>query len=308
MPAPDWIFPADFDVATLSLYAGFVYLITHVETGRAYVGRKYLKAKRGRTTVESDWRRYWSSSKELKAEFKANGHDGWTREIISFHRTKGEVNYAEVAEQFRRDVLHARLADGSRAYFNKNIMARWFAGPETLTPEHRAKISAANKGRPASEKQKEFMRSRVVSQETRDKLSASAMGNQRGLGKTKTPEARAAIAERMTGLIRSDETRAKIAEANRARGPRTEAEKTKISASMRGVPKSQETKAKMKVAQAGHPGPSREAIEKSAAARRGKPSHNAGKPMSDEQRAKLKAGQEAYWARYREMKAEAGRC
>ena len=197
MPAPDWIFPADFDVATLSLYAGFVYLITHVETGRAYVGRKYLKAKRGRTTVESDWRRYWSSSKELKAEFKANGHDGWTREIISFHRTKGEVNYAEVAEQFRRDVLHARLADGSPRYLNRNIMGRWFAAKDEHSEATKAKMSAQRKGRPKP----------PFSDEHRAKISANQ------LGRNHTSQTRAKMSATRSGVKPSADLIAKRASA-----------------------------------------------------------------------------------------------
>ncbi|MGU3456606.1 NUMOD3 domain-containing DNA-binding protein [Brevundimonas sp. M1A4_2e] len=276
---PPWIYPDLFDESQLPLYAGFVYLITHLATGRMYVGRKYLKAKRGKKTVESDWRRYWSSSKELKAEFKANGHDGWERRIICFCLTKAATNYAEVEEQFARDVLKATLPDGSRAYFNRNIMARWFASPENFSDQHRENISKA------------------------------MCGNTNGVGVVKSPETRAKLSAAHTGKKLTSETRAKISENNRSRGPKSDDHKAKISAAMKGVPKPPETKARMKAAQANHPGPSRETIEKSAASRRGKPSHNAGKPMTEEQKAKLRAGQIAYWDRKRaERMAGVGSC
>ena len=55
---------------------GFVYLITNIETGRKYVGKKFFwskktkiaKGKKKRLLVESDWREYWGSSEELKAD------------------------------------------------------------------------------------------------------------------------------------------------------------------------------------------------------------------------------------------------
>lgn len=264
MPAPDWILPDNFDPATLSFYAGFVYLITHIETGRAYVGRKYLKAKCKGKTVESDWRRYWSSSKELKAEFKANGHDGWKREILSFHRTKGEVNYAEVEEQFRRDVLNAKLPNGSPRYLNRNIMGRWFAAPEThtaetreklskaltgrkapRTPEHQAKLANARRGKTHSEATKAKMsadrQGRKVSEETKAKLSTANSGRRlseehkakigaANKGRSKTPEQCRAISERNSNP--SAETRAKCG-ASKIGKPLSEEHKAKIRAGLK---------------------------------------------------------------------------
>ena len=59
-------------------YFGFVYLITHIPTGRKYIGKKFftqsktkqVKGKKKKTRVSSNWLSYWSSSEELKKEVK----------------------------------------------------------------------------------------------------------------------------------------------------------------------------------------------------------------------------------------------
>lgn len=115
------------DETVSSTHFGFVYLITNTQTGRMYVGRKYFTRKRGAKRVQSDWKTYYGSCKPLLAEIAEHGRDHFKREILSVHKLRGEVNYAEVKEQFARDVLEARLPDGSRAYYNGNIMNRWYS-------------------------------------------------------------------------------------------------------------------------------------------------------------------------------------
>lgn len=123
----EWIFPDGFDDTAEATHAGFVYLITNRVTGRAYVGKKFFTTMRKRTTALSDWRRYFGSSTALKADVRKYGKEAFTREILSVHRTKTEVNFAEVEAQFVRRVLHASLPDGSRAFYNANIAGKWFA-------------------------------------------------------------------------------------------------------------------------------------------------------------------------------------
>ena len=58
---------------------GFVYRITNLSNGRQYIGRKYFVQKRKprggkrRVTSESDWKKYYGSSPELKADVKELG-------------------------------------------------------------------------------------------------------------------------------------------------------------------------------------------------------------------------------------------
>lgn len=133
MGMQDWIYPDGFTEDDLEGYAGFVYLITHKATGKAYVGRKYLKSLRKvkgqtrRKSRDSDWKTYWGSCDALNADIAAQGHAAFERRILGFYRTKGATNYEETAEQFKRDVLRALLPDGSRAFYNQNIASRWYA-------------------------------------------------------------------------------------------------------------------------------------------------------------------------------------
>jgi len=95
---------------------GFVYLITNLQTNQKYIGKKLAqfkktrpplkgKTRKRRTTVESDWRDYWGSSEHLQADVEQLGTDQFTREILFFCKTKGEMSYLEAKEQFDRRVL-----------------------------------------------------------------------------------------------------------------------------------------------------------------------------------------------------------
>lgn len=95
---------------------GFVYLITNLQSNQKYIGKKLAqfkktrpplkgKTRKRRTTVESDWRDYWGSSEHLQADVERLGADQFTREILYFCETKGEMSYLEAKEQFDRRVL-----------------------------------------------------------------------------------------------------------------------------------------------------------------------------------------------------------
>jgi hypothetical protein len=92
---------------------GFVYLIINETNGMYYVGKKLLtkasskmvKKKRKKIRVESDWRTYYGSNKELLADVEKLGEENFTRVILHWCRTKGECSYYEAKEQFQRNVL-----------------------------------------------------------------------------------------------------------------------------------------------------------------------------------------------------------
>ena len=100
-------------------YYGFVYRITNLCTGKQYIGRKYFVQKRKpkggkrKVTSESDWKRYFGSSEELKQDIRDLGKDNFRREIISLHKTLGKVNYEETRQLFLNNVLMESLADGT---------------------------------------------------------------------------------------------------------------------------------------------------------------------------------------------------
>jgi len=112
-------------------FFGYVYRITNLQNGRQYIGRKYFYQKRKpkggkrRVTSESDWKRYYGSSDELKRDVKEYGRDKFKREIISLHKTLGKVNYEETKQLFLNNVLMESLDDGSPMYYNSNILGRY---------------------------------------------------------------------------------------------------------------------------------------------------------------------------------------
>ena len=111
-------------------FFGFVYRITNLQSGKQYIGRKYFTQRRKprggkrRVTSESDWKKYYGSSDELKADRKLLGDNLFKREIISLHKTLGKVNYEETRQLFINNVLTESI-NGEPAYYNSNILGRY---------------------------------------------------------------------------------------------------------------------------------------------------------------------------------------
>ena len=107
-------------------WVSFVYLITNLVNDRKYIGKKgftftktkKVKGKKKRFKVESDWKDYYGSSEELKAEVEKFGEKAFRREIIRLCKSKGEASYFEAKEQFARNVLE------SEEYYNSWISCR----------------------------------------------------------------------------------------------------------------------------------------------------------------------------------------
>ncbi len=85
---------ATFTSSDINDFFGYVYRITNLQNGRQYIGRKYFYQKRKpkggkrRVKSESDWKRYYGSSDELKRDVKEFGKQIFRREIISLHKTQ----------------------------------------------------------------------------------------------------------------------------------------------------------------------------------------------------------------------------
>lgn len=107
-------------------FYGFIYLLTNTVNGRKYVGKKLfyasktkmVKKKKKRYKAESDWKKYYGSSEEVKAEIERLGAENFKREILHLCKSKGECNYWEAHEQFERKVLL------SEEYYNSWIQVK----------------------------------------------------------------------------------------------------------------------------------------------------------------------------------------
>ena len=120
-----------FTSADIGDFFGYVYRITNLQSGKKYIGRKYFTSRRKppggkrKVTSESDWKKYYGSSKELKSDVKTLGKSAFKREIISLHSTLGQVNYEETRQLFINNVLTEVADDGSPAFYNSNILGRY---------------------------------------------------------------------------------------------------------------------------------------------------------------------------------------
>lgn len=95
----------------------FVYLITHVQSGRLYVGKRQfkktikrppLKGKKRRRidqVIDPSFRTYRSSSKFLQEWIEREGEGAFTFEILSFHPSKSSAAWEELKIQVENDVL-----------------------------------------------------------------------------------------------------------------------------------------------------------------------------------------------------------
>ena len=142
-----WIYEGrPFTSDDIGDYYGFVYRITNTTTQKSYIGRKYFWQKRKprggkrRVTSESDWKKYYGSSDELKQDIREIGRDNFKREIISLHTSLGKVNYEETKQLFLNNVLIEALDDGTPKYYNSNILGRYmrkdYGNFETNTTEN----------------------------------------------------------------------------------------------------------------------------------------------------------------------------
>lgn len=92
-------------------FYGMVYLLINKETKRKYIGKKFfwskvtrsVKGKKKKVLVESDWKKYYGSNKELKEEL-ANGAE-FERYLVQLCESKTECAYWEMDYQIRCEAL-----------------------------------------------------------------------------------------------------------------------------------------------------------------------------------------------------------
>jgi hypothetical protein len=102
---------------------GFVYKITNKTTGQFYIGRKNVVSVSKKTVVgekkkqivtkESDWKHYWSSSKQLIADVEEQGKDNFSREILAWASSISVLQYLEQKYIFDYDCMISELSYNS---------------------------------------------------------------------------------------------------------------------------------------------------------------------------------------------------
>lgn len=109
-------------------YASFVYIITNLETGKKYIGkkifksiqRKKVKGKTRRKKVEKDsgWRSYFGSNSVLLEDVEKLGQDRFRREILKLCKTRGTASYWEA---YYIMTNHAIM---SKDFYNESLQVR----------------------------------------------------------------------------------------------------------------------------------------------------------------------------------------
>ena len=122
---------------------GFVYMIKHIPTDKAYIGKKILqnttKVKLTKKELaeytnvvgrkpayklavkESNWQSYWGSNKYLKELYETESKENFTRTILICAPTKKLLTYYEVKYQMIYQVL-----EKPDEFFNDNILGKFF--------------------------------------------------------------------------------------------------------------------------------------------------------------------------------------
>lgn len=234
-------------------FFGFIYEIEEIATGKLYIGKKFFRHKRKKTKSDksrfkdSGWREYTSSCEPLQKAIEEKGKDQFKFRILSLCSGKSQLTYEEYEAQITRDVLRAKLPDGTPKYYNRNIANKHFAGLEKQTEETKAKLSAARMGwvpsvearanmsiaqkarfkeTPMSEEAKVHLsnisKGKPKSEETKAKMSASMIGNKNQRPRPHTEESKRKIGisklgnKNCIGRVYSPETRAKLSLARKA--------------------------------------------------------------------------------------------
>jgi hypothetical protein len=113
-------------------YIGFIYLVEDLEMDMFYLGRKNYRSKRGnKKGQELDWRRYRSSSTQLKPMWGERPLSDFKFICIDEYQTQSGLNYAETWSLCYLDVpLTTR-------FYNKSIEAITWNVREPITEANR---------------------------------------------------------------------------------------------------------------------------------------------------------------------------
>lgn len=128
---------------------GFVYEITHVPTGRKYIGKKVLYSrlnkklgkreleklkldrkekgiggrlpKKKKVIKESNWKKYFGSSQEIKELVKNGRENEFKREILQFVKSRKLLTYYETKNLLLKEVI-----ERDNNYINDNVSGKFY--------------------------------------------------------------------------------------------------------------------------------------------------------------------------------------
>jgi hypothetical protein len=107
-----WKFSGDIPLDSI----GFIYKITNLSNNKKYIGKKLLRFKvtkkplkgnvnKRRSTKVSDWKTYTGSCNQLNLDIEKLGKSNFLFEVLSWQKSKSELNYAEIKEIIMANAL-----------------------------------------------------------------------------------------------------------------------------------------------------------------------------------------------------------
>lgn len=109
--------------------SGFLYLITNKLNGKKYIGIKHFWCKRKGVKQESDWKKYQSSCKKLKADIKELGIDAFKFEVLEVFTNKQKLKRAESDMILRTNaVLDPGFYNANVFGIGKRVLERLYSG------------------------------------------------------------------------------------------------------------------------------------------------------------------------------------
>lgn len=115
----------------------FLYVISHIESNKWYIGRKNLfrkvtktvNGKKKKSLISSDWHNYWSSSDYLKSWIKTEGSDKFKRTILIFVESASATIYGEESLLYMTGGMFNPLC--MNGHIRTKIMRKWFENKES---------------------------------------------------------------------------------------------------------------------------------------------------------------------------------
>jgi len=244
-----------------------IYRIKNLETGAMYIGQTS-------ETFASRWGRHRRALRALRHEnehlqrsYVKHGKGAFEYKILEVI-PQGDMTDQEFVDYLNeREIILIAEHDTHQNGYNMSDGGRGHLG-RRLSAEHRAKLSAAAKGKPWSPEERAAYETngRNVTPETRAKISKTLMGNTNTLGHTLSKEHKAKISAAQKGIKRgpmSEDHKANLSKAKKGKklGPHSAEHKAKLSAALVGNTRwlgrkhTAKTKAKISAALMGHKSP-----------------------------------------------------
>ena len=129
-----WLFPEQMGGKE---YTGFIYIIRDIYMKRFYLGKKSFIATQKGKKMESNWRKYVSSSNLLKAMLCERPLSDFDFIVLEQYRTKGILTYAETWS------LCLVEAPTTVNWYNTRIEAISWPVKEAITNRHKERLRAA---------------------------------------------------------------------------------------------------------------------------------------------------------------------